>query len=378
MTYDELELAARTATGESALCDFKGFFNPDAKVDWCELVKDIAAMANSGGGCIVFGLDDNGQPTGLDTAGILGYDPADVTNKMLSYTGKHFADFRIASVEKGGMHLACLMVLPARIPLVFTKPGTYPDADNKQKNAFSVGTVYFRHGAKSEPGNSDDLASFLEREITAVREVWLGRLRQVVEAPSEATFKIVPSEGVRLDESSKVTIRLTDNPSAPEYKLADPNVTHPNRQKEVLARLKNAFGGNLTVSSHDLLCVRRLHKINVNPAFCYHGNFSSPTYSHLFVDWLIEQYRADSTFFMNCRMTQKREPAAQDTGDERLRWLSDFMQHKGTAEAARSLKLSQATLSRLIAGKYKGDVPRMLQRIAEYRKTLLEIVKTTD
>jgi hypothetical protein len=301
MTYVEWEAVAQTATTESAGCDFKGEFNTTAKGDWCELVKDIAAITNSGGGCILFGLDDDGHPTGLDTTGILGCDPADITNKMFSYTGKHFADFKLVAIERDGLRFACLVILESRIPSVFIKPGTYAENDNKQKNAFSVGTVYFRHGAKSEPGTSDDLVAFLDREVAVVREVWLSRLRQVVEAPSDASIKIVPSEGVRLDESAETAIRLTDNPSAPEYKLADPNLTHPNRQKEVLFKVNSILGGEFKVSAHHLQCVRRVHGIDVQSIYCYHGNFSSPTYSQTFIDWLVQQYREDPRFFENCK-----------------------------------------------------------------------------
>ena len=369
MNYSELETVARSAQGESAQCDFKGQFNPASKMDWCELIKDIVSMANSGGGCILFGLDDDGHPTGLDTAGILGYDPADITNKLLSYTGKHFADFRVGAIEKGGIHLACVMILGARVPLVFVKPGTYPESETKQRTAFSVGTVYFRHGAKSEPGTSDDLASFLEREIADVRDVWLGRLRQVVEAPTDAVFRIVPSESVRLDDSSGVAIRLTSDPAAPAYKLVDPNLTHPYRQKELLVKVNIALSGAMIVTSHHLLCVRRMHKIDTNPAYCYHGNFTSPTYSQIFVEWLIEQYQADTAFFEKCKLAMKSSGGVHDRNDERLQWTLEFMRKNGLSISAfaKLLKISGATLSRLLDGKYKGDVERMLQRIGAFR-----------
>jgi hypothetical protein len=36
--------------GESTTLDFKSSFDPDSKQDWCELIKDMLAMSNSGGG----------------------------------------------------------------------------------------------------------------------------------------------------------------------------------------------------------------------------------------------------------------------------------------------------------------------------------------
>ncbi|SRR5216684_7932635 len=58
-------------TTESATLDFKANLNPDSTQDWCELVKDIVAMANSGGGTIVFGVNDDGTSSGADLQPIL-------------------------------------------------------------------------------------------------------------------------------------------------------------------------------------------------------------------------------------------------------------------------------------------------------------------
>lgn len=330
-------------------------------------------MANTEGGCILFGFDDDGQPTELDCTDVLSCDPADITNKIYSFTRKHFASFRLAPILRDGLRFACLMIQPSRVPMVFESAGAYLSRSGKEKRAFSEGTLYFRHGAKSEPGTSDDLAAFVEREIATLREVWLGRLRQVVEAPLDSSLQVVPAEGVRLDESSEVAIRLTNNPSAPEYKLADPNLTHPNRQKEVLAKVNASLNGAFTVTPHHLQCVRRVHGIDANPVHCYHGNFASPTYSQTFIDWLIEQYRGELQFFENCKTEAKTAYVPiHDINDPVLLWLSEYMQKENlnASEVARKLKISEATISRLLSGKYKGNVPTMLARIATYREEI--------
>ena len=121
-TFIELESEALTATGESTAIDFKGQFNPTAKGEWCELIKDIVAIANSGGGSILFGLDDNGQPTGLDCTEILRCDPADITNKIFSYTGKHFADFRLIPIQRDVLRFGCLLIQAAPIPTGSASP----------------------------------------------------------------------------------------------------------------------------------------------------------------------------------------------------------------------------------------------------------------
>ena len=65
--------------GESAALDFKAEFD-GSKQAWCELVKDVVAMANSGGGCIFIGVTGDGAPSGHDISAVLKIDGADITN----------------------------------------------------------------------------------------------------------------------------------------------------------------------------------------------------------------------------------------------------------------------------------------------------------
>lgn len=67
-----------------------------------------------------------------------------------------------------------------------------------------------------------------------------------------------------------------------------------------------ALAGDFTVTPHHLQCVRRVHNIDANPVYCYHGKFSSPTYSQTIVDWLIERHKDEPQFFENCKTAAKR------------------------------------------------------------------------
>jgi hypothetical protein len=53
---------AERAKRESRTLDFKEHFDPEVGAEWPELVKDLVAMANSGGGLIVVGVCNNGKP----------------------------------------------------------------------------------------------------------------------------------------------------------------------------------------------------------------------------------------------------------------------------------------------------------------------------
>jgi len=121
ITIDRVLRAKR----ESKHIEFKQCFDITAAADWCEVIKDIAAIANSGGGAIVFGTDSKGLPVDVNVSAIAGLDSAHLTDKLHSYTGCHFAAFELTEVKKGKRSVAILRLGAAPAPLIFTKPGTY-------------------------------------------------------------------------------------------------------------------------------------------------------------------------------------------------------------------------------------------------------------
>lgn len=285
-------------TSEAADLDFKSKFETRNTGDWLEIIKDIAALANSGGGTILVGSNDDGSPSGADVTGALEIDPADLTNRIHKYTGVHFHGFEITECEKAGHEICALQVQPSRIPLVFTRVGTYEAAvQGKQKVAFSAGTVYFRHGAKSEPGTSDDLRAFLEREIDRVKRSWLDGITKVVEAPAGSRVAILPPETQPVGPSGAIPFRLTDDASAPAYYAVPIDTTHPFRQKEVVREVNIRLAGQKVINAHDILCIRRVHSIQKDIKFCYTQNYASPRYSQAFVDWVVQKYNEDKHFF---------------------------------------------------------------------------------
>src|SRR5712691_4585360 len=176
-----VEKAAR-AQRESKLVDFKQHFDTDSDAEWVELVKDIAAMANSGGGAIVVGVANNGLPSGRSVEKLLKLDPAKLTDHVYRYTSVQFDAFEVHRSQRDGIETAVLVIGPVDIPLVFANPGTYAISPTQQKTAFGRGTVYWRHGAKSEPATGVDLAAFIARRVDDMRRSWLRGIRRVVSA----------------------------------------------------------------------------------------------------------------------------------------------------------------------------------------------------
>ena len=266
------------------------------------MTKDLAAIANVGGGVIVIGARSDGSASGVDVRPVLALDGATIGDKLASYLGDNFDDFDISSVTREGGRAAAIVVGPAGdAPLTLIRPGTYPDPQrpDRQKSAFGRG-VYVRHGAKSEPATRDDLRTFINRRLEAVREEWLGGIRRVMTAPHGA--EIVAIERSE-DEEGERAIRITTDENAPLYRAVDWDVTHPYRQTELVPQVSERLPEGVTFNSHDLLSVRRAHNFDeqTRADLVHRPRFGSCQYSDAFVEWLVEQYERDNEFFANAR-----------------------------------------------------------------------------
>ncbi len=209
---------ALKAKRESKHVEFKQGFDPDSPGEWCELIKDLVAIANSGGGIIVFGLDSLGTPTRVPLTALARVDPADVGNRISKYTGSVQLEFEVRELKRQGQVLPAFLIQAVSVPLVFERPGTYDIGGGNQRTAFSKGTVYFRHGAKSEPGTSEDIRRAIERQLEFIRKSWVKGVRKVVQAPRGSrivTIDPLPRTSPFVSASSlATTVRAVNDPKA--------------------------------------------------------------------------------------------------------------------------------------------------------------------
>ena len=276
-------LAAISRCTESESVEFKASLDPQSLAEWLEVVKDIVAVANSGGGFVVFGVADDGTFSTFDCSVLYSVDPAALTDKLNKYTGQQFHGFELVNLTMGAQPLFAIVVSGVSCPLVFSKPGTYDIGGGKQKTAFSSGTVYFRHGAKSEPGNSEDLRCFVERRVEEIRKSWMDGIAKVVEAPTGSKVQIIPPGEII---STVKGVRLVDDPTAPAFHSVSVDITHPFRQKEVVAEINKALKGEKVIKAFQVQCVRHAHNIDGNATLCYKQRFASARYSQAFMSRL--------------------------------------------------------------------------------------------
>jgi hypothetical protein len=271
---------------------------------WCELAKDVAALANSGGGTIVVGVDRTGTPTGWNPEHLLQISRARLVRELAAYFGERFDDLVVSRARKGNRRVATIEVgARAGAPVVLEKAGTYVDKDGREQRSFERGTVAFRHGGRSGPARNRDLARFARREEARVRREIQMHLRQVAKAPAGSEVIVVPPRSV--PPASVGRVRVVDDPGAEVVARTDFDLTHPYRQKEVVEAVNRGAGKDI-VSAYELQCVRRVHHTDSRDDFFHRPKFGSPQYSEAFVTWLLAQHQRDPQFFENAKAADHR------------------------------------------------------------------------
>jgi hypothetical protein len=280
---------ATEAKRSSKRVALKEDFDSGAPGDWLELVRDVAAIANSGGGVVV-------------VRSAIPLEEELLHQQLARYVEPDFEAFELHDVTRGGQAETAVVVDSVMgSPLVFASQGRYRNRDGREHVVFAEGGLYFRHGARSEPPTGEDVRDFIGRQLDATRQQWLANIRQVMHAPDRAEVAII--ETAERDEEGRPTlIRLTTDPHAPLYGQVDPDRSHPHRQKEVIAEVNKRLDGR-TVNAFDILSVRRIYAIGeeTRPEFVHVPKFGSPQYSDAFVDWLVEQDTRDPHFFENAK-----------------------------------------------------------------------------
>ncbi len=295
---EDLKLLAQLANRENRLIDFKEKFDPESSQDWARIIKDIIAFANSGGGIIVFGVKDDGSPSDFDKNLVLRIDSAVIADKISSYTGENFVDFEIVEVARNKKGLAALVINASPSPLVFTKAGADLTDRGKQKPAFAKGSVYFRHGAKSDPGTTNDIRATINKEVERLKRSWLQGVRKIA--------NIRPGEEVivsRFGNKENVLGRIVPDKNAKAFRPDNAAEIWPYRAKELVAAVNEKLKSG-KISFHDTLCIRRRYGIDEkkNPDFVYKPYADlSPRYSKEFAIWLLSKATKNPGIFRDAR-----------------------------------------------------------------------------
>lgn len=143
----------------------------DFKKEWPEKEKEakhMLAMANSGGGCIIFGLAQQDDGT-FDIAGLSELkDTANLRNEVKAYLPDslkyYLKDFVYDTSEYDAMigkkfQILIVEDLPAELPFVCRKEGAL----------LRDGDIYVRKGTESEKANNYDIDKMIQRKMNVLK-----------------------------------------------------------------------------------------------------------------------------------------------------------------------------------------------------------------
>lgn len=180
----------------------------------------------------------------------------------------------------------------------------------------SVGMMTIIYDFQPEQFNLND--KVLRRQIGIETAKYLMQFQAKVKQEFEDLGK--PAE-FSIDIGYKLV--LTKNPGSADIALTsgaggaatqlvevakDSGKTHPYRQKDVIAQINTSLNKDTKINQHDIQCVVKYFNVKKRPEYYYQGSVpGSPVqYSQAFIEWLIEQYNEDQTFFMALRQKAKK------------------------------------------------------------------------
>ncbi|MHA3789672.1 RNA-binding domain-containing protein [Flavobacterium hauense] len=148
------EIKKLNIKSEKTDLDFKEIFKISDSKSRAEFIKDVAAFANSKGGYIIYGVNNNYDWVGLDEKSDENIDEANISNIIDEFID---GEIEIISniIEIEGLYFFILYVEPSNVILPFKKDGQYQKKSwgktTKQINTtiFKNGDVYCRRGSRS-------------------------------------------------------------------------------------------------------------------------------------------------------------------------------------------------------------------------------------
>lgn len=250
------------ATVECVHFELKREFFPNPRA-WAELAKDIVALANSGGGVILFGVDDNGSRRGLPTSLLSVLDPARVTDQLRRKAPSASVSTTYLETTYYNKRYGALVVQPLRVPLVFDTEWGYDGADGKHHIAIKPGLLYVRTPGRSAPARQADVREAWQRSVDLAMEKTMARIEQVASLPLDSDLIITdqdnPGSGFLLvDRGEGRPVQIVADPETPAVQLREvlaPDVPYASVTGEIAGqvRLWQQADQKHTVSRHTLI-----------------------------------------------------------------------------------------------------------------------------
>ena len=241
-SFTSLSSSVRT---ESAHIDFKREFRGTTK-DWVNLLKDIVAMANAGGGLVIFGVDKNGSTVGIERTLADVFDPANITNKLNKYATQARITTAYAELPFYRKQFGFLIIYTAPKIIVFESDGGYQDDNGRQRKAFFRGVIYTRTPGSNTEARQTDLDGMIDKIVQDRIHSLVAKIEKVAHLPVNAELiardPAAPSRGYVLVDSGRgipVTVTGPETRDAmPLRDILDSSVPFSSYKAEVAAQTR--------------------------------------------------------------------------------------------------------------------------------------------
>ena len=191
-------------TGEGKLRDYKMSFNYNDAGARLDLVKNLVAMANAGGGKIIFGRDETAT-LGLDEETRKALDSARIDDLVRKFVAPTSIEISHQHEQlENGRYLVTLTVVGTRYPLVMAQDGNVPGAKSRKPPLFRKGDIWIRHSSKTERVCYEDLRLWIERAEQNERERILSRITHLVNLPEDAELQVVSPGQQHIDSPQRL------------------------------------------------------------------------------------------------------------------------------------------------------------------------------
>lgn len=142
--------------------------NLDFKEKWIEkgvLAKELLAMANSGGGIIIFGVKEV-ETNKFDPCGLQEMcDPADIQNRVEKYISTNLK-YRIEKFSFDRSEYEKLQGKSFQVIIVEDLPQYLPYISESETDGLKKATIYVRHGTECVVADKDDVEALINRRIS--------------------------------------------------------------------------------------------------------------------------------------------------------------------------------------------------------------------
>lgn len=158
-TLDKFREFIKNHTGEHNSIDFKKQW-----IEGNQLAKEMLAIANSGGGVIIFGVAEV-EDGSIDVGGLQDLkDPADVSNEIKNFLSSDLRyelypfSFTTSEYKELEGHHYQMMVIEDR-------PEFIPFMAKKESGSLKPNVIYVRRGTSCEAANQEEIQDIIRRRI---------------------------------------------------------------------------------------------------------------------------------------------------------------------------------------------------------------------